>query len=116
MAALWLLGCQALAVSAEVEAVIVDPGAKSRAELRRVVSALLGVPSVTLADDALTGSSVLLIERNVARDARGLRITGRDYDRPESFQLVKSGAACLLVHARDGKRAVLVETRCEPLK
>ncbi len=116
VAALWLLGCQAPAVSAEVEAVIVDPGAKSRAELQRAVSALLGVPSVTLADDALTGSSELLIERSVVRDARGLSITGRDYDRPESFRLFKSGAACVLVHARFGKRAVLAETRCERLK
>ncbi|HEX7441978.1 MAG TPA: hypothetical protein VF319_17985 [Caldimonas sp.] len=116
VAALGLFGCQVPAVSAEVAAVIVDPDAKSRAELERAVSALLQVPSVTLAGDALTASSELLIERSLARDARGLRITGRDYDRPESFHLFKSGAACVLVQGRDGKRAVLAETRCERLK
>jgi len=68
--------------------------------------------SVTLADDALTRSSVLLIERSPARDPGGVRITGRDYGKPETFTLVKTASACVLVNARDGKRIVLTDATC----
>ena len=100
--------------AADVPARIVDPTPQSRAALAEAVrSALNGAP-VTLADEALTAASTLLIERAVRRDARGLRIQGRELTPPEQFHLVQSAGACVLVHERTGRRFPLRDTRCVP--
>lgn len=109
---LGLVACQAPATQPDVPAVLVNPTPQSRAQLVKAVSEMLGVSSVILADDALTRSSVLLIERSPARDPGGVRITGRDYGKPETFTLIKSASACVLVSARDGKRIVLTDAAC----
>lgn len=109
---LGLLPCQAPAPQPDVAAVLVNPTPQSRAQLLRAVNEMLGVSSVTLADDALTRSSVLLIERSPARDPGGVRSTGRDYGKPETITLVKSAGACVLLSARDGKRIVLTDATC----
>ncbi len=96
----------------EVPAVIDHPTSESRAELAKAVStALNGVP-ITLADDALTRESVLIIERAQHRDAQGIPLNGRELQRPEQFRLVKSGKRCLLVHEGTGKRLRLRSTTC----
>jgi hypothetical protein len=69
---------------------------------------------VLLADDALTRTSTLLIERTAARDSTGQRISGRDYEAPEQFELVLSAERCTLIHARTGQRYELRAARCEP--
>ena len=109
---LGLAACQAPATQPDVAALIVNPTPQSRAQLANAVNEMLGVSSVTLADDALTRSSVLLIERAPAHDAGGVRITGRDYGKPETFTLIKSNEDCVLVSARDGRRFALTEARC----
>jgi hypothetical protein len=109
---LGLVACQAPARQPDVAAVLVDPTPQSRAQLAMAVNEMLGVSSVALADDALTRSSVLLIERSPARDPGGVRITGRDYGKPETFTLVKSGGGCVLVSGRDGRRIVLTDATC----
>jgi hypothetical protein len=93
---------------------IVEPDAASRAELRDAVARALQRSDVTLADDALTRTSTLIIERTPARDATGQRLTGRDYDEPEQFQLVLNGKRCTLVRQATGQRYELRSTRCEP--
>jgi hypothetical protein len=93
-------------------AVMVNSTPQSRAQLAGAVSEMLGGSPVMLADDAFTRSSVLLIERSPARDAEGVRMTGRDYGKPETFTLVRSNGACVLVSARDGRRFALTEARC----
>lgn len=109
---LGLVACQAPARQPDVAAVLVDPTPQSRAQLAKAVNELLGVSSVTLADDALTGSSTMLIERSPARDPGGVRITGRDYEKPVTFTLVKSGGDCVLVSGRDDRRIVLTDATC----
>ena len=89
----------------EVAAVIDKPTAESRAELAQAVSRFLNGGPVTLADDALTHDSLLIIEK-----AR----TGRDLDKPEHFRLVKEANRCTLVHERTGQRATLAATACRP--
>jgi hypothetical protein len=96
---LLLSGC------ADVPARISAPTPLSRAELARAVSAALSAP-VTLADDALTRDSVLVVEK---------RSTGRDLGRPERFQVLKRGNECVLVHEATGKRTTLASTTCEPV-
>jgi hypothetical protein len=93
-------------------ALIVTPSERSHAELVSAIShALQGAP-VTVAKDALTKDSTLFIERVPARDATGQRLSGRDFEKPDQFQLVKQGAQCVLVHSRTGARTVLTNTSC----
>lgn len=115
--ALLAAACQTPAPQeAPVPAVIVDADAVSQADLRQAVGTLLGDQDVLVADDALTHSSRLLIERLNAYDQQGERATGRDFGRPEALELRLSGGACTLVRARDGRSAVLAHTHCQALQ
>jgi hypothetical protein len=115
-ALLALAACPARTQGREVPAVITHPSAQSRAELARVVSdALKGAP-VTLAEDALTRESSLMVERARPRDARGVPLDGRERGRPEHFLLVTSDARCLLVHEGSGRRWTLGSTTCAPAR
>jgi len=91
---------------------IVNPTPRSRAALAQAVrDALDGVP-VVLADDALTRESTLVLERARHLDPEGHRAQGRELGRPEKFTLFKTGADCVLVHERTGRRLPLVATEC----
>lgn len=90
------------------------PDAAARGELSSVLAQLLNVPSVTVADDALTREPLLVIEKVRPRDARGIALTGRDFDRPEQFRLVKEGDVCVLVQLRTGVRRELRQLQCTP--
>ncbi|MEJ2133395.1 MAG: hypothetical protein P8Y95_17615, partial [Gammaproteobacteria bacterium] len=69
---LLLCACQSQAnPSDDVPAVIVEPDPESRAELRQIVSGALHDAPVQLADDALTTSSLLVIERRQIRTLEG---------------------------------------------
>ncbi|HWI39372.1 MAG TPA: hypothetical protein VNU64_23185 [Burkholderiales bacterium] len=103
IAILLLSACAA--AQTEVPARIDHPTTESRAALAKAVSAALNAP-VTLADDALTRDSVLIVEK---------RRTDRDLGRPERFQLVKAGRDCILVHEGTGKRTPLASTTCVPV-
>src|SRR5512138_727958 len=96
----------------DVPALVVDPSSESRVEILRIVHSALNASNVTIAADALTRESVLVIERKPARDARGRRLSGRDYERPERFQLVKRGSQCTLIHAHTGARYDLKDVDC----
>jgi hypothetical protein len=69
---------------------------------------------VTLADDALTRSSTLVIERRWPRDATGQLLDGRERGFPERFHLVRADGRCVLVHDGDGRRLELLGTSCVP--
>jgi hypothetical protein len=109
-----LLSTCACFAQPDVAAVIDKPTKESRAELAQAVSRALNRAPVTLADDALTQDSLLIIERTHPRDANGVRLSGRDLDKPEHFRLVKMGKHCALVHERTGKRTTLASTTCQP--
>ena len=122
MRALWILLSAALSLSAcatmaqeEIPAVLVETNAETRAEIVRAVGEALGHSDVLIASDALTRESALFIERKPARDATGQRMSGRDYGRPERFDLVKREESCVLVHASTQKRYVLTGVRCGKL-
>jgi hypothetical protein len=108
---LLLTACASVAVRDE-PALLVDANQADRAEIVRAVSNALNVTSVSIAETAFTKSSVLLVERTPARDATGQRLSGRDFDKPEQFQLLKHGSQCVLVHARTAGRTVLGTTKC----
>jgi hypothetical protein len=99
-----LVACKTGAVKQEVSALIVGPTAESRAELRQVVSSMLGDREVTLADDALTTQSMLVVGPQ--------NLTGRDLDKPDQFRLLLSGAECVLVHLGSNARSELTKANC----
>ena len=96
--------CKSSEVRTDVPAYLVDPTTESRAELQQVVSSMLGGKAVTIADDALTTQSMLIIEPK--------HLTGRDLGKPDQFQLLQSGSSCVLVHLGSGARTELSEANC----
>jgi len=112
-----MAGALSLAVCAsisrrDVPAVLTNPTAESRAALARAVSGALHGAPVTIADDALTRDSTLIIERARPRTPDGVPLSGRETGRPERFRLVKDGSRCVLVHERTGKRWTLKAATC----
>jgi hypothetical protein len=118
---LWIVATLALAMAAcrtspteqDRAARIVDPDDASRAALQRALEAALHT-KVTLADDALTETSVLIIERSPARSMRTPPVQGRVTEPPIQFRLVIHGQDCILIDQRDRSRYELEDTRCEP--
>lgn len=115
-AALLAGGCRAAppsgAADGEVPARIVNPTDASRAELERAVSDMLFGADVTLAGDALTKSSVLILERSRVRSMTNPPLSGRELREPERFQLVTDGERCFLIHGEDRARYELGDTEC----
>ena len=106
-----LLACKNVAPDAYQAAVISDPDAASRAALQQTVNAALST-DVALADDALTESSVLTIERKLPQSIEGSPAQGRNMEMPIQFRLVTDGTNCILVDQRDASRHILADTRC----
>jgi hypothetical protein len=104
--------CKMNSVQEDRPARVVNPSPESRAELERAVSDMLFGADVILADEALTDSSVLLIERRRIRDSNNVPLSGRDLGEPEHFKLVMSGTRCVLIHERDDARYELQHTQC----
>jgi hypothetical protein len=103
-AGLLFFGCQTNSERTESPARIVDPSAESHRELVSVVRGALNGSQVTIADNALTETSLLIIEPK--------HLLGRDLRKPAHFQLLLSGSSCLLVHEETGARLPLAETVC----
>lgn len=96
----------------ETPALLANPDPATHAQLVKVVSDALGVATVTIADDALTHESMLVIERRPARDAAGQRLSGRDTQPPEQFRLlVDDQDRCTLLHLGTDRRYSLA-ARC----
>lgn len=106
------VGACASVAQQDQPALLIEPTPESHAELVRVVSNALGVETVAVAEDALTRDSMLIIDRVPARDANGQRLSGRDFDRPEQFRLVRVGNRCELMHIKTEKRHALKKVRC----
>lgn len=104
-------GCKNVAPDADQAAVITDPDAASRAALQQTVNAALHT-EVLLADDALTDSSILIIERKIPQSIEGSPAQGRNMEMPIQFRLVTDGGNCILVDQRDASRHILADTRC----
>jgi hypothetical protein len=106
-----LTACQTTSSTNDVPARISNPSAASRAALQNVVNDALRT-EVLLADDALTQSSMLVIERKPPRTMQNLPATGRNMDPPIQFRLVTNGNDCILIDTRDGSRHPLENVSC----
>lgn len=113
-AILMVSGCQTMNAAADVPALLSETDEASRVALRDTISAIFGGQDVPIADDALTKSSLLLIERNPRGSLDAPPATGRVLEEPIRFRLVKSGGECVLVDLRDESRHLLPDTTCVP--
>jgi fructose-1,6-bisphosphatase/sedoheptulose 1,7-bisphosphatase-like protein len=105
------VACKNVAPDTDQAAVIVNPDAASRAALQATVNAALHT-DVRLADDALTETSILIIERKVPQSIEGSPAQGRNMEMPFQFLLVSNGSECILIDQRDLSRTVLADTVC----
>ena len=96
---------------ADAPAAIMESTPAGRTDIRQAVTAALG-KDMLIAADALTTSSLLIVERRTLRTMEGRVGSGRTIDRPETFQLVLEGDQCILVHGRTGERYPLENVRC----
>ena len=106
-----LAACKHVVPDADQPAVIVNPSDASRAALHAAVDTALG-KDVLLADDALTDTSILIIERRIPRSIDGAPAEGLAMERPYRFTLMTNGTDCVLVDERDGSRHLLGDTTC----
>lgn len=106
-----LTGCQTLATDDDVAARITNPTDDTRAALQEAVNDALDT-DVMLANDALTDSSVLTIERNPPRSMENLNAQGRNMDMPMQFRLVLNDGDCVLIFTADDSRRKLADTSC----
>ena len=111
-AALAPLACGTPPARADVPALIAEPSAASRAELLRVVTEAANGARVTLADDAFTRESTLIVERREPLDAQGRPLSGRLLEMPQRFRLVLRDGKCVLVRESDERSWLLNDTRC----
>lgn len=109
--ALSISGCKNVAPDEDQAAVIVAPDAASRAALQATVNDALGT-DVALADDALTETNLLVIERQVPQSIEGSPAQGRTMEMPFQFRLVANDGECILIDQRDQSRTVLANTVC----
>jgi hypothetical protein len=108
---LTILGCQTVGTNTDTPARIVNPDAASRAALQNAVDTAFGT-SVTLADDALTDSSLLTIERSPQSTIDNPNPQGRIMEMPFQLRLYINGNDCILVDERDQRRFTLPDTSC----
>lgn len=103
--------CQTVATNVDTPARIVNPDAASRAALQNAVDTAFGT-NVTLADDALTNSSLLTIERNPRPTMENPHPQGRNMELPMQLRLYINGSDCILVDERNQRRFTLSDTSC----
>ncbi len=107
-----LAGCTAPSIQADVPALLINPGPDTRLEIEQSVSAALDGVDISIAADALTQDSMLIIERGLKRSIANSVELGRDLGRPDHFQLVIDGPQCVLVHQQTGLHWILKKTKC----
>ncbi len=118
--ATWILGillsagCQTMNAGADVPAVITAPDEASYAAVKAALADSFGGLDVLIADDALTRSSLLTIERGPHRTINNPSPDGRIITEPFRFRLVQNGDDCVLIDLRDDSRHVLADTDCAP--
>ena len=107
-----IVACSAPELNLDVAALRTSADLESKTELQNVVSSALDGVAITIADDALTRESTLIIERGMRRRIDGPPELGRDLGRPQHFRLVIDARQCFLVHQETGLRWMLTATEC----
>jgi hypothetical protein len=109
--ALLTTGCQTMGGDSDRPARIVNSDDASRAALQSTVNGILNT-DVTLAENALTESSMLIIELSPPRKMENPNPQGRIMDEPIQFRLVINDSDCILIDQRNESRHLLENTDC----
>ena len=109
--ALLTTGCQTMGSDTDQPARIINPDDASRAALQSTINGILKT-DVTLAENALTESSLLIIELSPPRTMENPNPLGRIMDEPIQFRLVINGSDCILIDQRNESRHMLKNTEC----
>lgn len=105
--------CQHMDRNSDTAAVLVNPTASVQAQLLAALTQALGQAPRALADDALTTSSVLLIERAALSNSANPALTGRTLEASaQRFVLVRARGQCVLTRPADGWRQRLALADC----
>ncbi len=118
----WLVGdsiglgaCETIATYNDQAATITNSNTASRAALHQAVNSALRT-AVALADDALTETDLLTIERSPVQGIGTSPADGRIMDMPIQFRLVISADECILIDQRDAARYPLENTSCKAVR
>jgi len=112
LASLTLTACQTPQQLAEHDALLIEPDAAARAEVRAAASTLLGGTPVLLAPDAFTLDSRLTLERMPRRSLLDLPLADRARFEPHRLRLVVSGGSCLLRNENSDTAVLLESAHC----
>ena len=107
--------CETIATDNDQAAMITNPSEASRAALQQAVNTVLRT-AVALADDALTETDLLTIERSPTQGIGTSPTDGRIMDMPIQFRLVISADECILIDQRDAARYPLENTSCKAVR
>jgi hypothetical protein len=107
-----IAACRELNEQVHVPALLTNPGFGTMQEIEQTVSAALNVTSVTLAEDVLTETSLLVIQHAPQYSIERPPELGRDLGRPYRFQLVTDGAQCTLMDMQSEQRWLLKSAKC----
>lgn len=82
--------------------------------VQNAISKMLNGSDITLADNAFTIQSEVIIERRRNPAAGTSKSLGRDYSKPDHFKLWISKDSCLLEHVETGETEHLDAVQCVP--
>lgn len=110
--ALLLTSCKHSSVQDGAPAVLIESDELARQEIQQHMEDVLG-GSVLLAEDVLSRSSEIVVERRAQSDPLGNRLPGRILTEPDRFRLtINQEGQCILVHENSGRHWLLQESRC----
>lgn len=108
--------CQAVtppaSASVVVAARLLSPSPQARQELNLATAKLLGIPSVSLAEQTLVDSSQFAYARKPRYDAAGQLLQGRVIEQPAIFKLELRGQQCWLVYPQKARETLLTQAKC----
>lgn len=97
-------------------AVVVHPTAETRTAVAQAVTRVLSHAPVSVDDDALATTGVVIAERSALKQAAQMQAgeAPHEPDRSERFHIVLRGERCYLVHDRTFSYYELPGTTCTP--
>ena len=107
-----LVSCASLSTE-EIPAVFNEVTNRNHQILKQAVEEALNQKSILLSPDAMTRSSLLIIDRKKSEGLSSIDV-GRRFGRPHRFRLVIDRGKCTLVQLDADWRQILRETHCRP--
>lgn len=111
----FVTGCQQTKTQI-VPAVVTSINPQTKAQLQQAIKSLLN-RDITIADNAFSQTSDILIERAVVKDERGLPIMGREFSNALRLSLMTDGKNCILQSSETGtQQAVVSAISCQSVQ